>query len=502
MDPLTLAVSRMRRRRFEEAVDACTGMLEGRADEAAWTVKCLSLTALDFVDELEVEDEEDELMEDAAMAKAPRPGTSMRAPPPAAAAQTPAAVLSRAMRPSSSSASGAGGRPLSGFARPGTQQRRRPGTSAARPTTTTTAVAAGGRRVRVGTQSMLAASDRFLQVSALDFGRWARRGGAAKALCDYLLQCEHNPRAAMQLCAEATAACEYRDWWWKARLGRCYHRLGMYRDAEKQFRSALRQQPMLLTSLELAKVYQRLDLPLTAVEVYRRAGEALEGDDASLLVAAARVHDAMGDLDAAVAHYRRVLAVDASSVEAVAQLASHHFYSDQPEVALRLYRRLMQMGVQNCEVYNNVALASWYAGQYDLCVKAMRRAMDLATDETAGDVHFNVSHIAVGVGDLKLAYQALKIAVSADPGHAEAFNNLGVLEVLKQNAGQARACLETAQSLAPGAHEPAYNSALLAFKLGDCQTSSREAAKARASFPGHSDTAELQDRLRRHLSLM
>lgn len=32
------------------------------------------------------------------------------------------------------------------------------------------------------------------------------------------------------------------DWWWKARLGKCYYQLGMMRDAEKQFRSSLKNQ--------------------------------------------------------------------------------------------------------------------------------------------------------------------------------------------------------------------------------------------------------------------
>ncbi len=32
------------------------------------------------------------------------------------------------------------------------------------------------------------------------------------------------------------------DWWWKARLAKCYYRLGLLRDAEKQFISALKNQ--------------------------------------------------------------------------------------------------------------------------------------------------------------------------------------------------------------------------------------------------------------------
>lgn len=32
------------------------------------------------------------------------------------------------------------------------------------------------------------------------------------------------------------------DWWWKARLGKCYYQLGLLRDAERQFVSSLKNQ--------------------------------------------------------------------------------------------------------------------------------------------------------------------------------------------------------------------------------------------------------------------
>jgi hypothetical protein len=40
---------------------------------------------------------------------------------------------------------------------------------------------------------------------------------------------------------------------------------------------------------------------------------------------------------------RQVLYFDSSNVESIACLASHHFYTDQPEIALRFYRRLLQV---------------------------------------------------------------------------------------------------------------------------------------------------------------
>jgi len=37
----------------------------------------------------------------------------------------------------------------------------------------------------------------------------------------------------------------YKDWYWKARVGRCEYQLGMLEDAAKQFKSALKLQARL-----------------------------------------------------------------------------------------------------------------------------------------------------------------------------------------------------------------------------------------------------------------
>jgi len=64
--------------------------------------------------------------------------------------------------------------------------------------------------------------------------------------------------------------------------------------------------------------------------------------------------------------------------------------------------------------------------------------MVVSDDEATADLWYNIGHIGIGIGDLGLAYQAFKIAVSNNPNHAESFNNLGVLELRKGNIEQAK----------------------------------------------------------------
>jgi tetratricopeptide repeat protein 8 len=415
-----------RRRRFDDTITQCTEQLSvNPLDKAVWFIKLKALTGKAFVDDMDMEEEgvAEILMDENAMQKAPRPGTSLRRP--MSGAVGPGGGPNAGIRPMSSS-----GRPLSGFARPGTQSRGSTGRAedafkGARPGTSRP-MSVAGRFVRLGTQSMLNADgDQFINPDRLDCVKYSTRPAESKAILDYLLYHDHNPKKALELAAECTKVTEFKDWWWKSRLGKIYYQLAMYREAEKQFKSSIRHQDMICTYLELSKIYLKLDQPNTALDNYMKASEKYSGD-VSLILGIARVYDALNDLARGVQYYKKVLHYDASNVEAIACLASHHFYTDQPEIALRFYRRLLQMGVNNTELWSNIGLCCFYASQYDMTLAALEKAITLATDDNMSDVWYNVGQIAIGIGDLNLAYQAFKIAISVDANHAESFNNLGV----------------------------------------------------------------------------
>ncbi|CAK4096671.1 unnamed protein product [Aphanomyces euteiches] len=390
-----------------------------------------------------------------------------------------------------------------------------------------------GRQVRLGTASMQSRDNggMFINPDRLDMKRYASRPPIAKVLVDYLLYHDHNPKKALELAAEATVAVrllvlviseipvvgrlqglvvESPSWemllpTWSPSVEDTKvswaSPLGLLRDAEKQFESSLRNQPMVITYLELAKVYLKLDQPNTALEHYSKAKEIFPGD-VHILVGIARVHDMLNDMDRAVEAYKQVLALDPANIEAIACLASNYFYTDHPEVALRYYRRLLQMDVNTTELWCNVGLCCFYASQYDLTLSCFERALALASDDNMADVWYNIGQVAIGIGDLGLAYQAFKIAVSVDSNHAESYNNLGVLELRKGNVEQARANFQLADSLANFMFEPSYNRALLAYKIGDFQDAYAKVSKALQVYPEHSDSIELKRQLQAFLTMI
>lgn len=217
---------------------------------------------------------------------------------------------------------------------------------------------------------------------------------------------------------------------------------------------------MIITYLELAKVYLRLDQPNNALEYYQQGCEKFPRD-VQLLIGIARVHDMLHDTTMSTSCYKKVLDIEASNVEAMASLASDLFYTDQPEVALRYYRRILQMGIHNTEIWCNIGLCCFYASQYDMTLSCFEKALALASDDNMADVWYNIGQVALGIGDLGLAYQAFKVTLSIDGNHAEAQNNLGVLEMRKGHEDQARQYFQSASSLADYLYEPKFNSGTL-----------------------------------------
>ena len=165
-------------------------------------------------------------------------------------------------------------------------------------------------------------------------------------------------------------------------------------------------------------------------------------------------------------YYKEVLHSDSTNVEAVACIATNYFYNDQPEVALKFYRRLLQMGVCNSEIFNNIGLCCFYAQQYDLIFSCFERALSLASnDMQLADIWYNLGHVALGVGDSSLAYQCFRLSLVHNNDCAEAYNNLGILEMAHNRNDMARAFFQSSQSLNPMIFEANFNNGYLSYTV-------------------------------------
>ena len=103
--------------------------------------------------------------------------------------------------------------------------------------------------------------------------------------------------------------------------------MGMIKEAEKQFVSAIKNQSMVALHLELAKVAIRQDQPLRAIDIYSNA-LLKHCYDPSLQVGIARIYEMLNDAWKSFVLYKTVLTFDNNSIESIASIASYHFYTD------------------------------------------------------------------------------------------------------------------------------------------------------------------------------
>lgn len=94
---------------------------------------------------------------------------------------------------------------------------------------------------------------------------------------------------------------------------------------------------MVETYAYLAKVYKRLDQPLSAVD-HLQQGLSWFTNDTTLLTWLARIFEEIGDSSKSVEFYKLLLKQDSSSVEAIACMGTNYFYNSLPEIALKFYR--------------------------------------------------------------------------------------------------------------------------------------------------------------------
>ena len=327
-------------------------------------------------------------------------------------------------------------------------------------------------------------------MNRLNLQKVAQRQTLSPLLAEYFLATD--PSRALELASFATAASGFQSWYWKTLLGQAYLKIGLLREAERQLKSSLELQDMVLTHCLLVKVYLRLDVPLTAL-AHLAGATTHHPHEPSLILLTARIQEMLNNIDTAAKSYREVLVLDGSRVEAIACLAANLFYAEKPELSLRLYRRLLQMGVGDSEVWNNVGLCCYYSLQYDMSLSCFGRALEEAAGEASvlSAVWYNIGCVALGIGDTTLAHQAFEVAASIDPHHAESYTNAALLDLRASNTNSARANLLLAEKHGEHLFEPFYNSAVLDFKAGDVAGAFTKVQRALSIFPKHPETLEL-----------
>ena len=311
MDPLFKTLHYMRLRKYESCSESCK-LIPSQNQREKWYIICKIRSEESYYDFTEPDElsASDIVFEEGMLEKVPRPGTSLRT-------------------------GMVGSRLTSGYMHSSQINSRRVG---AAPTTSSTS-----HFTRLATAS-LAFNGEEPDITSINIEKFAKNPFLARILIDYLLQRLRDPIRAVQLSASCTKLAGFDDWWWKNRLGRAYYQLGLYPEAEAQFKSSLYTAYNIESRLELAKLYLRIDQPNKAISELQTGYEQFP-HEIKFLLAQAQLCESIGDIPKARDLWRKVLQIDQASIEAIASIGASSFYEDQPETSFKFYSYLRKLGI-------------------------------------------------------------------------------------------------------------------------------------------------------------
>ena len=77
-------------------------------------------------------------------------------------------------------------------------------------------------------------NDEFINLNRLNLSKYALLPHLNKPLYEYMLYIGNDIRLALNFSAQCTEQAKFKSWWWKKELGKCYFKMNLLRDAEKQ----------------------------------------------------------------------------------------------------------------------------------------------------------------------------------------------------------------------------------------------------------------------------
>jgi protein O-GlcNAc transferase len=150
---------------------------------------------------------------------------------------------------------------------------------------------------------------------------------------------------------------------------------------------------------------------------------------------------AQGQLDAAVASYRKAVELKPDFTEAHNNLGSALQALGQLDDAAASYRRALQINPNFAEAHSNLGFALKDLGQLDDAVASYRRALEI--NPNFAEAHNNLGVALKDLGQLDTSLASYRRALEISPNFAMAHNNL--LLTLNYTAHTPEYCLEEAR---------------------------------------------------------
>ena len=183
-----------------------------------------------------------------------------------------------------------------------------------------------------------------------------------------------------------------------------------------------------------------------------------------------------GDLDGAIAEYRKAIDLDPKYANAHGNLGVSLYDKGDRDAAIAECRKTIDLDPKVALPHNNLGIALYAKGDLDAAIAEYRNAFDLAP-------YFASAHSILGIalyakGDLDAAIAEQRKAIDLDPKFASAHGNLGVSLYDKGDRDGAIAEQRKAIDLDPKDAHPHYSIGVALFATGDRDGAIAEYRKA------------------------
>ena len=130
-----------------------------------------------------------------------------------------------------------------------------------------------------------------------------------------------------------------------------------------------------------------------------------------------------GQVDEAIAHYRKALEINPDYARAHNNLGVALAGRGQIDEAIAHYRKALEINPDYAEAHNNLGMALAGRGQVDEAIAHYRKALEINPDYA--DAHNNLGLALAGRGQVDEAMAHYRKALEIKPDYVEAHNNLG-----------------------------------------------------------------------------
>jgi tetratricopeptide (TPR) repeat protein len=217
-------------------------------------------------------------------------------------------------------------------------------------------------------------------------------------------------------------------------------------------------------------------------------------DEQAAFAEAVKKHQA-GELDAAEAGYRQIIASNPRHADALHFLGVASLQKEHHDAAATLIRQAISINPDVPEYHMHLGLSLHGSDNIAECEQSLRRAVELADGHP--DARFNLGQFLMMVERLTEAEVHLRKACEIAPGDPRYHNSLGTLMIAQSQYDEAQACFAKAAEIAPTFLLARLNLANCLIEVGDVNGAEQEARYCIENFPEDPEAQEIMARVAR-----